>query len=86
MKRGTYVMLPLFMIHRDPLNWGDDAEEFDPDRFTDDLREEGRWIPFSGGPRNCVGYVSLCALGFLIFCLPALEARRQSAPSPFSTV
>ena len=57
MKSGTEVVIEIFSVHREVLNWGDDANTFNPDRFTADLNEEGRWIPFSGGPRNCLGLV-----------------------------
>lgn len=57
------VFCPIFQIHRDPLNWEGDPTALDPDRFTDDFKaEDGRWIPFSTGPRNCIGYVSLVVL------------------------
>jgi cytochrome P450 len=31
-------------------------EKFDPDRF-DSTDMTGRWLPFSGGARNCLGQV-----------------------------
>lgn len=49
---GTYIMPNLWFIHRDPAQWGDDANEFRPERFLD---EEGRvlnppsFMPFSIG-------------------------------------
>lgn len=49
--------MPIWQIHRDPVNWGEgDLEAFDPDRF-DDTDMAGRWLPFSGGARNCIGQV-----------------------------
>jgi unspecific monooxygenase len=50
------VILPL--IHRDPAVWGEDADEFDPDRF---LAENARgrlphsYKPFGTGERSCIG-------------------------------
>jgi unspecific monooxygenase len=50
------VLLP--MVHRDPEVWGDDADEFDPDRFSPE-RSRGRaphaYKPFGTGMRSCIG-------------------------------
>lgn len=50
------VMLP--MTQRDPAVWGDDAEDFDPDRFLPE-RSRGRlkssYKPFGTGERACIG-------------------------------
>lgn len=52
----TILYLPL-LIQRDPALWGDDADEFDPERWIDPARL-GRYVanptmytPFSAGPR-----------------------------------
>lgn len=50
------VLLPL--VHRDPAAWGDDAAEFDPDRFLP-RHARGRhphpYKPFGTGQRACIG-------------------------------
>lgn len=62
---GGYTMRPqdwaivlLPMVHRDPAVWGEDAEEFDPDRFLPE-RSRGRmphsYKPFGTGERACIG-------------------------------
>ncbi|EQC32866.1 hypothetical protein SDRG_09398 [Saprolegnia diclina VS20] len=59
---GTLLALPMWFINRSPLNWGNDATEFKPerhlasdcDRFSAKDRAF-RFASFSGGPRNCVG-------------------------------
>ena len=57
---GQDVMISVYNIHHSPDVW-DDAEEFRPERFNldDPIPNEQntnyKYIPFSGGPRKCVG-------------------------------
>jgi cytochrome P450 len=54
---GTTVTTPQWVVHRDP-RWYDDPLEFDPSRWTPELREslpEYAHYPFGGGPRSCIG-------------------------------
>ncbi|XP_075970358.1 cytochrome P450 4C1-like [Anticarsia gemmatalis] len=56
---GSGVVCSIWGIHRDPKYWGPDAEQFDPDRFLPErfnLKHPCSYMPFSNGPRNCVGY------------------------------
>lgn len=49
-------MLATFVVHRDPHIYGNDADEFKPQRFLDEPhRHPYAFIPFSAGPRNCIG-------------------------------
>ncbi len=54
---GTDLFISPYYLHRHPAHWPD-AERFDPDRF-DPGREKARhptaFIPFSAGPRRCIG-------------------------------
>ncbi|KAL6713146.1 hypothetical protein ACLMJK_009267 [Lecanora helva] len=52
--KGTQVYMALYSMHRDPNTYGDDAHEFRPERW-DDLKPGWNYVPFSGGPRMCVG-------------------------------
>jgi cytochrome P450 len=56
--RAGDVVLPFFWAtHRNAAFWPD-AEAFDPDRFTPERsanRHSWSFIPFSGGPRTCIG-------------------------------
>ncbi|KAJ7187234.1 fatty acid hydroxylase [Mycena filopes] len=57
-KKGTTLILLLFQIHRDPAIWGDDAEEFIPERMLDGKFEAlppNAWQPFGFGLRGCIG-------------------------------
>ena len=48
-------MYQIYMLHRDEQFWGDDALEFDPDRWTDERTKNMaayQFMPFHGGPRR----------------------------------
>jgi cytochrome P450 len=54
---GSRVLYSIYLTHRDPAYWRDPAE-FDPERFLPDhtpARPPYTYVPFGGGPRNCVG-------------------------------
>lgn len=57
---GQDVMISVYNIHHSPAVW-EDPEEFRPERFNldDPIPNEQntnyKYIPFSGGPRKCVG-------------------------------
>jgi cytochrome P450 len=54
---GTEIYVPLYFIQRHPDLWTD-PDRFNPDRFRpDNSRHRHRLatIPFSAGPRNCIG-------------------------------
>uniref|UniRef100_A0A182S598 Cytochrome P450 n=1 Tax=Anopheles funestus TaxID=62324 RepID=A0A182S598_ANOFN len=58
---GVTLIMSIFNVHRNKELWGERAEIFDPDRFdpsTYNAREQHpfSYIPFGGGPRNCIGY------------------------------
>ena len=55
---GSRVLFSIYLTQRDPNYWPNPTQ-FDPTRFT---AEENRarphyiYVPFGGGPRNCIGY------------------------------
>ncbi|KAF7633682.1 hypothetical protein Mgra_00006863 [Meloidogyne graminicola] len=57
-EKGTAISVDLFTLHRNKNIWGEDSEQFKPERW---LNEEGNKIknlafyPFGGGPRICIG-------------------------------
>ncbi|XP_052752779.1 cytochrome P450 4d2-like [Galleria mellonella] len=54
--KGCGVVISAWGIHRNPDYWGSDVEKFRPDRFLDKPpTHPASYLPFSYGPRNCVG-------------------------------
>ena len=55
---GTAMLVSIWAMHTSPAIWGADAREFVPERFSRE-RSAGRhayaFMPFSQGPRNCIG-------------------------------
>ncbi|KAL2141006.1 hypothetical protein VTI28DRAFT_2974 [Corynascus sepedonium] len=53
---GTVLSVPTYSIHHSKEIWGPDADEFRPERWEKITpRQKNAFIPFSYGPRACVG-------------------------------
>ena len=55
---GATIMINIFNTQRSTNNWGEDAKLFNPERFsTENISKihPYAFIPFSGGPRICIG-------------------------------
>ncbi len=54
---GTDIFIAPYFLHRHPDYWSD-PETFDPERFTETAiknQDKNAYIPFSAGPRRCIG-------------------------------
>lgn len=56
-RKGAYVFLPTYVLHRDPRFW-EEPDRFRPERFFGEARRrisKHVYFPFAGGPRVCIG-------------------------------
>lgn len=56
---GTNIIMSIACLHRNPAYW-EAPDEFDPERFLEPrlkstIKHNFQFIPFSAGPRNCIG-------------------------------
>jgi len=70
--KGSLVAIGIDVIHKNPNYWPD-PEKFDPDRFLPE-NKKGRnhyaYLPFSLGPRQCIGNIfSLIEQRLFLVCL-----------------
>lgn len=54
-RQGTRFDTSFFVLHRQRDIWGEDADEFKPDRWDTFKPDTWQYQPFGGGPRACVG-------------------------------
>ena len=55
---GMEIIMPLSITHRNKKVWGEDADEFVPERWEEEdfeAKVETSYLPFSAGRRNCIG-------------------------------
>jgi cytochrome P450 len=91
---GTIVILPTWVVHRDP-RWYEAPDAFRPERWADD---PGRrlprfaYFPFGGGPRQCIGNGFAMMEAILVLATIArrfrltMEPGQHITPTPYVTV
>ncbi len=81
-EKGAQVLLGVYPLHRHE-RWWSEPETFEPDRFSP-ARSEGRhrfqYVPFSAGPRICIGATFAMAEAQII--LASLMRDFRIAPDP----
>ena len=80
--KGTQIYLPIWWIHRSPLNY-EDPLVFKPERFLPENRDKiDRYahIPFSGGGRDCVGRRFAMLEMLSVFTITVREIHFRSNP------
>ncbi|KAK3164842.1 hypothetical protein QOZ80_1AG0025520 [Eleusine coracana subsp. coracana] len=93
---GVILSLPIVFIHHDKDVWGDDADEFRPERFADGISRASKdapaFFPFGWGPRICVGQnfalveAKLALSNILQHFSFRLSSSYTHAPFPVSTL
>ncbi|OQR86019.1 cytochrome P450 [Achlya hypogyna] len=86
--KDTMIYMPIWFINRSKHNWGEDADEFKPERHL--VKDEDETMPakdrayrtmtFSGGPRNCVG-LRFAMMETVITLVSLLRRCRLSRPA-----
>ncbi|KAL3433276.1 cytochrome P450-domain-containing protein [Aspergillus tetrazonus] len=69
-KPGDILSVPTYTIHHSKEIWGADADEFIPERWAPErltARQKAAFIPFSTGPRACVGR-NVAEMELLVIC------------------
>ncbi|KAJ1528017.1 hypothetical protein ONE63_007941 [Megalurothrips usitatus] len=78
--KGSTFVINAFGAHRDPRHW-EEPLKFDPDRWLPE-RSQGRhpyaYLPFSTGPRNCIG--SRYAMAFMKTLLATVILKYRVDP------
>lgn len=74
---GTLVIVCTWALHRHPGVW-EAPEEFRPERFLQQERRPGAYVPFGAGPRLCIGRELSLVEGVLL--LAALLREQQVLP------
>lgn len=84
---GDAVLVPVWVLHRDP-RWWPDPLRFDPDRFAEDNPDAGSrpryaYLPFGGGSRSCIGdRFALLEAGIALASVCERLDLRTSPPTP----
>lgn len=86
---GTVIAICIYALHRHPKYW-ENPDSFDPERFMPERsagRDKYAYIPFSIGPRQCIGYslgllearliLACVAQRFELRLLPGIEVKPQ---------
>ncbi len=86
---GTDIFIAPYFLHRHPDYWPN-PETFDPERFTDAAvkkQHKNAYIPFSAGPRRCIGdffatiemqiHIGLMARSFRLEYIPDKEIELE---------
>lgn len=83
--KGMNINIPMPILHQDSKLWGDDAHEFNPERFANGVQGACKipqvYMPFGMGSRVCVGqHLAMVELKVVV-SLILLKFRFSISPS-----
>jgi cytochrome P450 len=81
--KGAQVALVQWLTHRDPRWFGEDADQFRPERWDDDLAKRiprCAYYPFADGPRSCIGSQFAMMEAILILATVTSRFHLELAP------
>jgi cytochrome P450 monooxygenase len=83
-RKGNIVQINKAVMYKDPDYWGDDALEFNPDRF-DKMRPGLSLTPYNTGPRRCPGeMMTMNECGYMVARMAQTYKRLECRdPTPF---
>src|SRR6202034_217343 len=84
LKKGTFVLVHVLALHRDPGVWGPNPDAFDPENFSREAeaaRPVNAWKPFGNGQRACIGrgfamHEAALAIGMILQRFKLLDINR----------
>ncbi|CAG8970973.1 hypothetical protein HYALB_00007641 [Hymenoscyphus albidus] len=88
--KGGIVDYQVYVMHRRKDLYGEDSDEFKPERWSD-LRPGWQYLPFNGGPRICIGQqfalieASYCAVR-LLQTFKSIESKDDSPFREYLTI
>lgn len=86
--QGVTLVVNFFNLHRRKDIWGENAVEFNPERFLPDngsKRHSHSFLPFSGGARNCIGR-NYAVLGIRIILMKFLRKYKVSTDLKYDEI
>ncbi|CAI9116703.1 OLC1v1017928C1 [Oldenlandia corymbosa var. corymbosa] len=78
---GTQFYLPASAVHHDTEIWGPDANEFNPQRFSEPRKHLASYFPFGLGSRICIGQNFAIMEGKIILAMILQKFTFRLSPS-----
>jgi len=67
-RKGDFIVISFYALHRDKGVYGDDSNTFRPERWDTIRPRTWEYMPFGGGPRVCPGQqLAMVEAGFILF-------------------
>ncbi|XP_054083119.1 probable cytochrome P450 313a4 [Zeugodacus cucurbitae] len=86
--KDMQIVIPIYELHRRKEIWGPNANRFNPDNFLPEniaKRHPCSYIPFSKGPRNCIGF-RYAEISLRIILLHAVRSLKFSTTFKYEDI